>query len=178
MRLQAPVRDQPRPYDRPRDQAGIHAGHGAPTSSRLARKTDAGTYLVAYGSDAVVRELDADGKTLQTFVLPPVEKRGVNGAFRLANGNTLITGGYGVEVYESQPPQARSFWTLRQSDLPADFKLHYLGTAQRLPNGNTVVSNFLGVPDVFEVTPGKRVVWQYHNEKVGPVSACFLLDAP
>lgn len=32
---------------------------------RLARKTAAGTYLVAYGSDAVVRELDADGKILQ-----------------------------------------------------------------------------------------------------------------
>jgi outer membrane protein assembly factor BamB len=142
---------------------------------RLARKTEAGTYLVAYGSDAIVRELDAAGKTLQTFVLPPVKNRGVNGAFRLANGNTLVTGGYGAEVYEFDPG-AHIVWTLRQSDLPADFKLHYLGTAQRLPNGNTVVSNFLGLPDVFEVTPDKRVVWQYHNEKIGPVSAVFLLD--
>ncbi len=29
---------------------------------RLARKTAAGTYLVAYGSDGIVRELDAEGK--------------------------------------------------------------------------------------------------------------------
>ena len=143
---------------------------------RLARKTEAGTYLVAYGSDAVVRELDADGKTLQTFVLPPVKNRGVNGAFRLANGNTLVTGGYGAEVYEFNP-SAKIVWTLKASDLPADFKLHYLGTAERLPNGNTVISNFMGLPDVFEVTPDRRVVWQYHNEKIGPVSACVVLDA-
>lgn len=144
---------------------------------RLARKTEAGTYLVAYGSDAVVRELDADGKTLQAFVLPPVKNRGVNGAFRLPNGHTLVTGGYGAEVYEFDS-NARIVWTLKESDLPAGFKLHYLGTAQRLPNGNTVISNFLGLPDVFEVTPDKRVVWQYHNEKIGPVSACVVLDAP
>jgi outer membrane protein assembly factor BamB len=144
---------------------------------RLARKTDAGTYLVAYGSDAVVRELDADGNTLQTFVLPPIRNRGVNGAFRLANGNTLITGGYGMEVYEFDST-AHIVWTLKASDLPANFKLHYLGTAQRLPNGNTVVSNFMGLPDVFEVTPDKRAVWQYHNAKIGPVSACFLIDSP
>jgi outer membrane protein assembly factor BamB len=143
---------------------------------RLARKTEAGTYLVAYGSDGVVRELDAAGKTLQTFVLPPVKNRGVNGAFRLPNGNTLITGGYGVEVYEFNPG-GQIIWTLKQSDLPADFKLHYLGTAQRLPNGNTIISNFLGLPEVFEVTAEKQVVWQYHNEKIGPVSACFLLDS-
>jgi hypothetical protein len=35
----------------------------------------------------------------------------------------------------------------------------------------------MGLPDVFEVTPDKRVVWQYHNEKIGPVSACVVLDA-
>jgi len=145
---------------------------------RLARKTAAGTYLVAYGSDAVVRELDADGKTLQTFVVPPAKNPGVNGAFRLPNGHTLVTAGYGVAVYEFDA-SARIVWSLQPSDLPADFKLHYLGTAQRLPNGNTIVSNFLGLPDVFEVTPEKRVVWQYHNEKIGPVSSCFLLgEAP
>ena len=142
---------------------------------RLARKTDAGTYLVAYGSDAVVRELDADGKTLQTFVAPPTKNPGVNGGFRLPNGNTLVTGGYGAEVYEFDH-DAQIVWTLRQSDLPANFNLHYLGTAQRLPNGNTLVSNFQGEPEVFEVTPDKHVVWQFHNEKTGPVSACFLIN--
>jgi len=142
---------------------------------RLARKTDAGTYLVAYGSDAVVRELDSTGKILKTFTPPPRKNAGVNGGFRLPNGNTLVTGGYGAEAYEFDP-DAHIIWTLKQSDLPPGFVLHYLGTAQRLPNGDTVFSNFQGVPDVFEVTPDKKVVWQYHNDKVGPVSAAMIVD--
>jgi len=142
---------------------------------RLARKTDAGTYLVAYGSDAVVRELDADGKVLQTFTVPPAKNPGVNGGFRLPNGNTLVTGGYGAEVYEFDH-NAKIIWTLKQSDLPAGFVLHYMGTAQRLPNGDTVLSNFQGEPEVFEVTPDKKIVWQYHNDKIGPVSACLVVD--
>lgn len=144
---------------------------------RLARKTAAGTYLVAYGSDAVVRELDATGQVLRTFAVPPAKNPGVNGGFRLPNGNTLVTAGYGAAVYEFDPA-GHIVWSLQQSDLPAGFNLHYLGTAQRLPNGDTVLSNFQGLPDVFEVTPAKRVVWQYHNDKTGPVSACFLIDAP
>lgn len=144
---------------------------------RLARKTDAGTYLVAYGSDAVVRELDADGKVLQTFVVPPAKNPGVNGGFRLPNGNTLVTGGYGAEVYEFDK-NAKIIWTLKESDLPAGFQLHYMGTAQRLPNGDTVLSNFQGLPEVFEITPDKKVVWQYHNDKIGPVSAALVVDAP
>lgn len=144
---------------------------------RLARKTDTGTYLVAYGSDAVVRELDSQGKVLQTFTVPPAKNPGVNGGFRLPNGNTLVTAGYGAEVYEFDR-NAKIVWTLSQSDLPAGFKLHYLGTAQRLANGNIVVSNFQGLPSVFEITPEKRVVWQYQNEKIGPVSACLVVDAP
>jgi outer membrane protein assembly factor BamB len=142
---------------------------------RLARKTDAGTYLVAYGSDAVVRELDAAGKVLQSFVAPPAKNPGVNGGFRLPNGNTLVTGGYGAEVYEFDR-DGKIIWTLRQADLPAGFNLHYMGTAQRLANGNTVLSNFQGEPAIFEITPDKKVVWQYHNEKIGPVSACIVVD--
>jgi len=141
---------------------------------RLARKTDAGTYLVAYGSDAVVRELDADGKVLQAFTPPPRKNGGVNGGFRLANGNTLVTGGYGAEVYEFDK-DAHIVWTLTQADMPAGFNLHYLGTAQRLANGDTVLSNFEGLPEVFEVTPEKKVVWQYHNDRMGWVSACLVL---
>jgi outer membrane protein assembly factor BamB len=142
---------------------------------RLARKTDAGTYLVAYGSDAVVRELDADGKTLKTFVLPPRKNAGANGGFRLPSGNTLVTGGYGAEVYEFDR-DAHIIWTLSQADLPAGFKLHYMGTAQRLADGNTVLSNFQGEPAVFEVTPQKQVVWQFQNDRIGPISACMVLS--
>jgi Mala s 1-like protein len=154
----------------------IHLESNQPTHKqfRLARKTEAGTYLVAFGSDAVVRELDAEGKILQTFVPPPRKNGGVNGGFRLANGHTLVTGGYGAEVYEFDG-DAHIIWTLKQADLPAGFKLHYMGTAQRLADGDTVLSNFQGLPEVFEVTPDKKVVWQYQNDTIGPVSACEVL---
>jgi outer membrane protein assembly factor BamB len=143
---------------------------------RLARKTEAGTYLVAYGSDAVVRELDSAGKVLKTFTPPPRPNGGVNGAFRLANGDTLVTGGYGAEAYEFDG-DGKIVWTLKQADLPAGFVLHYLGTAQRLANGDTVFSNFQGEPAVFEVDKDKKVVWQYDNKKIGPLSAATVLDA-
>lgn len=142
---------------------------------RLARKTDAGTYLVAYGSDAVARELDAQGKVLRSFVPPPRKNAGVNGAFRLPGGNTLVTGGYGAEAYEFDP-QGKIVWTLTQADLPAAFELHYLGTAQRLVNGNTLFSNFQGEPAVFEVDKDKKLVWQYHNAKIGPISAAMVVE--
>jgi hypothetical protein len=119
--------------------------------------------------------LDPGGKTLQTFVLPPRPNAGANGGFRLPDGNTLVTGGYGAEVYEFDR-NARIVWTLTQADLPAGFNLHYLGTAQRLRDGHTVISNFQGLPEVFEITPDKRVVWQYHNEKIGAISACLIVD--
>ncbi len=143
---------------------------------RLARKTDAGTYLVAYGSDAVVRELDSTGKVLKTFTPPPRPNGGVNGAWRLADGHTLVTGGYGAEACEFDG-DGKIVWTLTQSDLPAGFVLHYLGTAQRLANGDTLFSNFQGEPGVFEVDKNKKVVWQYQNSKIGPISAATAVDA-
>ncbi|HVS73323.1 MAG TPA: hypothetical protein VHQ47_18855 [Phycisphaerae bacterium] len=143
---------------------------------RLARKTEAGTYLVAYGSDAVVRELDSTGKVLRTFTPPPRPNGGVNGAWRLADGDTLVTGGYGAEAYEFDG-DGKIVWTLKQADLPAGFVLHYLGTAQRLANGDTVFSNFQGEPAVFEVDRDKKVVWQYDNKKIGPISAATVVDA-
>jgi outer membrane protein assembly factor BamB len=143
---------------------------------RLARKTAAGTYLVAYGSDAVVRELDREGKVVKTFVLPPRPNGGVNGAWRLADGHTLATGGYGAEAYEFDE-KGKIVWTLKGADLPSGFVIHYLGTAQRLANGDTVFSNFQGEPVVFEVDRDKRVVWQYQNSKIGPVSAATVVDA-
>jgi hypothetical protein len=142
---------------------------------RLARKTAAGTYLVAYGSDAVVRELDKEGKVVKTFELPARKNGGVNGAWRLADGHTLVTGGYGAEAYEFDEG-GKVVWTLSQADLPAGFVVHYLGTAQRLSNGDTVLSNFQGTPGVFEVDREKRVVWQYQNSRIGPVSAAEVVE--
>jgi hypothetical protein len=56
---------------------------------------------------------------------------------------------------------------------------------QRLPNGNTVMSNWLGhgklgtAPHLIEVTPDKKVVWSFADHKtMKTISSVQLLDVP
>ena len=56
---------------------------------------------------------------------------------------------------------------------------------QRLPNGNTVMTNWLGhgqfgkAPHVIEVTPHKKVVWTFADHKtMKTISSIQLLDVP
>ena len=56
---------------------------------------------------------------------------------------------------------------------------------QRLPNGNTVMSNWLGhgqfgkAPHLIEVTPDKKVVWTFSDHKtMRTISSIVLLDIP
>ena len=56
---------------------------------------------------------------------------------------------------------------------------------QRLPNGNTVLSNWLGHgrlgkgPHLIEVTPDKKVVWTFADHKtMKSISSLQLLDVP
>jgi len=53
-----------------------------------------------------------------------------------------------------------------------------------LPNGNPLISNWLGhgqfgtAPHLPEITPGKRVVWSYANHQdMKTISAVQVLDA-
>ena len=56
---------------------------------------------------------------------------------------------------------------------------------QRLSNGNTVCSNWLGhsqfgnAPHLIEITPDKKVVWTFADHKtMKTVSSIQLLDVP
>ena len=84
-------------------EIGLTVDHPAVHSdTRNARKTEAGTYLVAHERDGVVREYDAAGRVIWEFDVPLLgkERRGGHGpeafgdqvyaAVRLANGNTLF----------------------------------------------------------------------------------------
>ena len=122
--------------------------------------------LVAYGSDAVVRGFGFHGQSFAKLRRSSGEKP--RRQWRISSAQRQYTHHgriWRAEVALEFDHDAKIIWTLKQADLPAGFNLHYMGTAQRLPNGNTVLSNFQGVPDVFEVTPDKKVVWQYCNEK-------------
>lgn len=147
--------------------------------TRLVRKTAAGTYLVAHEGMGMAREYDAEGKIIWEFSVPLPEGKKANGdhgpggvgnmlysAIRIANGNTLIGTGNGHSVIEVTPDK-KVVWELKQNDLPG-ISLAWVCRVQRLENGNTVINNCHAGPNnpqLIEVTPDKKVVWQWKDFK-------------
>ncbi|VGO13742.1 hypothetical protein PDESU_02299 [Pontiella desulfatans] len=141
---------------------------------RAVRKTPQGTYLgtLMKGAGQLAGghayEWDASGKLLRTF------PSGSFHAVRLANGNTLVSEGHGLEgrVLTEYAPDDSIVWALAEDDLKAaGLSVGMVCGFQRLPNGNTVVSNVahgkkpLGLdggekPKAFEVNEAKEVVWK------------------
>ena len=73
---------------------------------------------------------------------------------------------------------------MKNGDLPG-IQFAFMTGFQRLPNGNTVVSNWLGhgkfgtAPHIIEITPDKKVVWSFADHKtMKTVSSVLLLDVP
>jgi hypothetical protein len=83
----------------------------------------------------------------------------------LDNGNLLIfDNGVSRErsrVVELDPVQKRIVWEYRASP-PEKFFTSERGGCQRLPNGNTLITES-NKGHVFEVTPDKEVVWEFYN---------------
>ncbi len=150
---------------------------------RNARRLANGNYLVAhYGLD-VVREYDPTGKMVREIPAPG----GPHTAIRLPGGNTLISCAdhpNGTPRVFEVDPFGKTVWSVDGRDLPG-IGLKFMAGFQRLPNGNTVMTNWLGhghfgeAPQIIEVTPGKRVVWTFANHAdFGTVSNLQLLDVP
>ncbi len=148
----------------------------AHSDTRNARKTAAGTYLVAHEKDGVVREYDPAGKVVWEFDVPLFDKprKGGHGpeafgdqvysAVRLATGNTLIGTGNGHSVLEVSP-EKEIVWKVEQHDLEG-ITLAWVTQVERLPNGNTRFVNCHAGPDnpqIVEVTPEKQVVWTFKD---------------
>jgi len=75
-------------------------------------------------------------------------------------------------------------WQLDENEVPGN-PLRLPAGCQRLPNGNTIVCNylpgsFLGKqPQAFEVTRDKRVVWEFTDHaRFKTVNQIYLLDLP
>ncbi len=148
------------------------------SDTRNARKTAAGTYLVAHEQDGVVREYDATGRVVWEYDVPLFDRprQGGHGpesfgdqaysAVRLENGNTLIGTGNGHSVLEVTPAK-EIVWKLEQHDLPG-ITLAWVTQVARLPSGNTRLVNCHagpGNPQIIEVTPDKQVVWTFQDFK-------------
>jgi hypothetical protein len=147
---------------------------------RNARKLKNGHYLVCLCGNQVVRELDADGKV----VLEIPANGGPHSAIRLPNGNTLVsTGDHSgtPKVFEADN-NGKVIWLLQDGDLPG-IHFYFMAGLQRLPNGNTVFTDWLGhkhfgeAPHLIEVTPEKKVVWTFADHKtMRTISSVQLLD--
>ena len=146
------------------------------SDTRNARKTAAGTYLVAHERDGKVREYDENGTVIWEYAVPLFgrERAGGHGpeafgnqlysAVRLENGNTLIGTGNGHSVIEVTH-EKEVVWKLEQNDLDG-ITLAWVTQVERLANGNTRLVNCHAGPDnpqIVEVTPAKKVVWTFHD---------------
>lgn len=150
---------------------------------RNARQLPNGNYLAAmYGQQKVI-EYDPQGKPVWEAAAPG----GAHTAVRLPNGNTLITIADRIkgEAKVIEVDKAgKTVWALTNQDLP-DAPLKFIAGVHRLPNGNTVVCNWLGhgqlgkAPHLIEVTPDKKVVWTYANHQdMKTIAAVQILDTP
>ena len=147
---------------------------------RNARRLDNGHYLVAHYGEQAVREYDAQGRTVRD--IPALG--GPHSAVRLPTGNTLIAcgdGPGGSRVFEVDPG-GQTVWQVRGEELPG-ISLKFMAGLQRLPNGNSVMSNWLGhgnfgkAPHLIEVTPDKQVVWTFFDHKtMKTIASIQILD--
>lgn len=149
---------------------------------RHARLTPKGTLLVAHMDLNKVVEYDENGDELWSF---PADRPW--GVTPLANGNVLITDSKGVREVTRR---GDSVWSWTPADAPG-FTFANLQQAWRLPNGNTVINNWVnewssppeklvGTIQAIEVTPDKQVVWGLASwtepAKLGPATTIQFLD--
>jgi hypothetical protein len=129
---------------------------------RFIRMTPENTILAAECYSHVVREYSLEGQFMREFNLNMAYC-----AYRLKNGNTLISGYNPPQIAEIDP-KGEVTWELSPSDLPDDLGLVNLCEVHRLPNGNTLVSNCVRESGtnktvLLEITPDKKLVWQLQD---------------
>lgn len=141
---------------------------------RMARRTKEGTYLVCHLQEGKAEELDASGTLLKTFTAKDRGFNTVHGCVRLANGNTLLTTGYGGGTFEFDK-DGKIVWSFTSQDVPHERRqgrkyCTYAAGVQRLPDGNTVITYYGGDPMLVEVTPDRKIVWEYSNAELGRIA--------
>ena len=145
--------------------------------SRMTRKLANDNYLVPQLLDKVVREYSPKGEIVWEFKTPEEPKESWPfTAIRLENGNTLINCTHGNLSLEADRA-GKIVWQLTNADLPEPMLKDPCG-AQRLPNGNTVITSY-GSADglkLIEVTRDKKVVWTYSETGHGGIHEFQILD--
>ena len=141
--------------------------------TRMARKLPNGNYLVPQVLDKVVREYQPDGKIVWEVATPNWPFT----AIRLENGNTLINCTIGHLTIEVDK-EGKTVWQISNEDFPSRPFDDACG-AQRLPNGNTVITAYHAKPGqikLFEVTRDKKIVWTYTDQRNAGIHHFQILD--
>jgi hypothetical protein len=159
--------------------AGKDGGH---LYMRNARQLADGNYLVAHYGERIVREYDSQGRKVREIPAPG----GPHSVIRLPNGNTLIACGDmpGTQLVFEVDKEGEKVWEVKADELPG-IPLKFMAGLQRLPNGNTVMANWLGhgqlgkAPHLIEITRDKRILWTFFDHQtMRTVSSVQLLDVP
>lgn len=140
--------------------------------TRMLRVLPNGNYIAPHLFDFAVKEYKPDtGEVVKTIA---TDERGRDKrdwpftAIRLKNGNTLIACTNGNRIIETDA-EGKIVWSVTNADLGEKLFNDACG-AQRLPNGNTVISSYHAKGNqvkLFEVTRDKKVVWRYSGMKAG-----------
>ena len=129
--------------------------------TRMTRRLANGNLLVPQVMEKVVREYTPDAKIVWEYRSPAIPKEcSPFTAIRLPDGHTLVTQTRGTRVDEVDA-EGKLVWELTGADLSPPL-LNHPTAAQRLPNGNTVISSYGAAENqvkLFEVTREKKVVW-------------------
>ena len=145
---------------------------GGTQNTRWARHTPKGNLLVCSEQPGVVTEYNRTGEVVWDYLI----NTRVYGAIRLKNGNTLIASGGGKSVVEISPAK-KVVWAIHEKVPGTDIVLGWMTCLQELKNGNRIIGNCHAGetnPQIFEITPGKKVVWQFAEwNLVGNGLACW-----
>ncbi len=141
---------------------------------RLASKTPAGTYLFPLLESSLLTEYDADGNQ----ILRIKTNGGVVGAQRLANGDILAGGFFGVAIFNRK---GEMVWNFSAEELKRESKAKsqiIICDVKELPNGNILCSTYAGkdMPDIMEITKDKKVVRILDYPEITHFSALQILD--
>lgn len=157
--------------------------HGASVSPRGPRFGAALRFLEPTFSDTVPRPVDQLSGQHDAHIIP----KGLPGAGDLLVFDNEGPSGFptirlshhvGSRVLEIDPVRKEIVWqyTAENSGL-ADWTFYssFLGSAQRLPNGNTLIDEGMD-GRIFQVTPRGEVVWEYINPHFGPAIVTRMKD--
>jgi len=111
---------------------------------------------------------DGDQKVFGSHCATPLE----NGNFLIFDNGSERPQGNRSRVVEVNPKTNEIVWSYESQDINS-FYSYRQGAVQKLPNGNVLVtSSHHG--HLFEVTPDKKIAWDYVNPVVAGVARCLI----